>query len=228
MNDMFKYDCVIFDFDGTLINTLPDAATAVNYSLKKHGYPEVTEATVRDREGFPPYNFFVDCMPNGCTDAEKDEAFKDFTEYYKAHTLVLTKPYDGICEMLQKLKSLGIKTAVISNKVDSQVKELTDIFFKDILGFTIGVRDGVAPKPATDMYELTKKELGVNSPLYVGDCEFDTMFANIIGCDCVSVTWGYRDKDVLLKEKPAYLVETVDELFNLIIKNTKGNNLYEI
>ncbi len=216
-----KYDCVIFDLDGTLLNSIPDLTVAVNYALKKNGYPEVTEATVQQSASSPSFYFFTDCMPKSCTMEEKEKTYPDYVSYYTDHASIYSTAYEGILEMLDKLKAAGIKTAIISNKGNAHVKMLNEKYFGDRIDFAIGEGEGLEPKPSPDMYIYVRKQLGVSSPVYVGDSEFDTRFARIIGCDCVSVTWGYRTEEVLKAENPEFIAHSTDELTEILIKNTK-------
>ena len=219
---LMKYDCVIFDLDGTLLNSIPDLTVAVNYALEKNGWPTVSMQTVQESASSPSFYFFTDCMPKSCTLEDKSKAYPDYVAYYTDHASVYSAPYDGICEMLRKLKEAGIKTAIISNKGNAHVKMLSEKYFGDNIDFAVGEGEGLAPKPSPDMYLFVKEKLGVTSPVYVGDSEFDTRFAKSISTDCISVTWGYRDVDTLKAEDPEYMAYSTDELYDIIVKNTKA------
>ncbi len=217
---MGNCNTVIFDLDGTLLNTLEDLTDATNAALRKHGKPERSIAEVRRFVGNGVRLLIERAVPVGTSDAETDEIFADFKEHYALHCNDKTKPYDGVLEVMKQLKEAGYRTAIVSNKIDSAVKELSEIYFKGLADVAIGERPGVARKPAADMVEIALKELGAQKAesVYVGDSEVDYATAVNSGLPCISVLWGFRDRD-FLEEKGAHcFVEDAQSLF-LKIKN---------
>ena len=185
------YRLVIFDLDGTLLDTLDDLADAVNYALRQFGYPERTREEVRCFVGNGAGRLLQRAVPEG---ADADAVLAVFRTYYDAHCQVKTKPYDGI---LEALAELGKKypLAVVSNKPDSAVKSLCADYFPGL--YARGESADCPRKPAPDMVFQAMAAIGVKSCIYVGDSEVDIRTAKNAGVPCLSVLWGFRDRDVL-------------------------------
>ena len=201
-----QYDTYIFDLDGTLLNTLDDLAAAVNYALRTHGMPEHSTDEVRHFVGNGVRLLMVRAIPDGEQNPLFEETFKTFREYYMAHSLDRTRPYEGIQELLENLKSQGKRLAVVSNKFYAATQELCRHFFPDTIEVAIGEHEaeGIKKKPAPDTVNEALRQLGVGKEkaVYVGDSDVDIATARNSGLRCISVLWGFRDED-FLKENGA-------------------------
>lgn len=212
------YKAVIFDLDGTLLNTLDDLAASVNFALKTCGYPERTIEEVRAFIGNGVIKLMQRATPDGISQEEFDRCFGSFRTHYLKHMFDTTKPYDGILPLLDTLKAAGIKTAVVSNKLHSGVVGLCKDFFGDRLTCAFGVLDESERKPAPANVFKAIKEMQVEAAdcVYVGDSEVDVQTANNAGLDCIAVTWGYRDPDVLKMNSPKYMIEKPEEILPIV------------
>lgn len=212
------YKAVIFDLDGTLLNTLDDLAASVNFALKTCGYPERTMAEVRAFIGNGVIKLMQRATPDGIGQADFDRCFESFRSHYLEHMFDTTKPYDGILPLLDTLKAAGIKTAVVSNKLHSGVVGLCKDFFGDRLTCAFGVLDESERKPAPANVFKAIKEMQVEAAdcVYVGDSEVDVQTANNAGLDCIAVTWGYRDPDVLKMNSPKYMIEKPEDILPIV------------
>lgn len=180
---------VLFDLDGTLLDTLEDLADAVNYALVHHGYPQRTLEEVRRFVGNGAARLITLAVPEG---ADFAPVLTTFQTYYRAHSQVKTRPYPGIMEMLEAVKA-GYPVAVVSNKPDPAVKMLCASLFGDI--YALGEAAGCPRKPAPDMLYKAMGDLGVDRCVYVGDSEVDVVTARNAGVPCVSVLWGFRGEE---------------------------------
>ncbi|MGN1443888.1 MAG: HAD family hydrolase [Acutalibacteraceae bacterium] len=212
------YKAVIFDLDGTLLNTLDDLAASVNFALKDCGYPERTVKEVRAFIGNGVIKLMQRATPDGIGQQEFDRCFESFRTHYLKHMFDTTKPYDGILPLLDSLKAVGIKTSVVSNKLHSGVVGLCKDFFGDRLTCAFGVLDESERKPAPANVFKALKEMNVEASdcVYVGDSEIDVQTANNAGLDCIAVTWGYRDLDVLQANSPKYIIDNPQEILEIV------------
>lgn len=192
-----KYNAVIFDLDGTLLNTLEDLKDSVNYGLKKYGMPERSLEEIRRFVGNGVQKLIWRSLPGNVTKEEENLVFSAFKEYYKIHCNDKTGLYPGIRELLEALKESGYKMAIVSNKLQSGVDTLREIYFKEYIDTAIGSREGVPKKPAPDMVLEALKRLGASkeTSLYVGDSEVDIATALNTGMDCMAVAWGFRSRE---------------------------------
>lgn len=215
---MKKYKAVIFDLDGTLLYTLEDLTDADNYVMRKFGYPEHTIDEVRSFVGNGIKLLIERSIPDGNKNPDFEAAFSEFKSYYTDHCQIKTRPYDGIMELLSKLYELGYKLAIVSNKNQAAVTELNDIYFKDFISTAIGEMDGVRKKPAPDTVLKALSELGVTADdaVYVGDSDVDRETAKNSDMDCVSVTWGFRDRELLESLNPYAIIDTPKDLLKYI------------
>ena len=209
-----KRNTVIFDLDGTLLNTLDDLADSVNHIMAAYGFPSHTRDRVRQMVGNGIYVLFEQAVPGGRENPAYEACVKDFQVYYAAHMRVKTGPFPGILEMLSQLKAEGYRLAVVSNKFDAAVKELCRDFFGDTIEAAIGESLGVARKPAPDTVFAAMKQLGAapEDCLYVGDSDVDIETAKNSGIPCLSVSWGFRDKAFLLAHSATFIAADTREL----------------
>lgn len=209
---------VIFDLDGTLLNTLADLRTAVNLALAAHGLPERSLEEVRKAVGNGIRKLISRSVPAG-TEAETEEKiFLCFKEEYKLHCSDETAPYPGVLELLKRLREEGYHLAVVSNKADFAVQELMKQYFSKLYDVALGETEGIARKPAPDMVEEVLERLDVEKvdAVYVGDSEVDVETAKNAGLPCICVTWGFREKEVLKACGAECFAEDVKELYEAV------------
>ena len=213
-----KKTTVIFDLDGTLLDTLQDLADAVNYALRKEGMPERTIDEVRQFVGNGVRLLMIRAVPGGESNPLFEETFAQFKEYYGEHCNDNTKPYEGMIELLETLKSKGYSVAIVSNKIDFAVKELSVLYFKGIVPVAIGEKEGVRRKPAPDTVREALKELGrtAEESVYVGDSDVDIETAKNAGMPCVSVLWGFRDREFLEEHGAKRYARTAEDVLKLV------------
>lgn len=185
---------IVFDLDGTLLNTLEDLLDATNYALTACGYPERTLPELRRFVGNGARNQIRLSLPEGAGDGEIDRVLGIYKPYYTAHCQEKTRPYEGIPQALEALKD-HYPMAIVSNKPDPAVKELCGKYFPGL--FALGETPDCPRKPAPDMIFRAMKEMGVDRAICVGDSEVDVATAANAGMPCLSVLWGFRDKDVI-------------------------------
>lgn len=214
---MIKYKAVLFDLDGTLLDTLGDVGGTLNHVLEENGYPPRTMAEYRVLVGNGARMLTKESMPESAPEDEVDRIFVAYRDYYRDHPVTVTVPYAGIPELLETLKKSGVKAAVVTNKPDLTAKRIIGRFFPELM--TVG-DDGVhSRKPAPDNVFRALDELGVSpsEALYVGDSEVDAATAKNAGTDAAIVGWGYRDREFLLSHGAEEVVGTVDELLKKIL-----------
>lgn len=210
---------VVFDLDGTLLNTLDDLAGAVNYALTQHGYPTRTIDEVRRFVGNGIANLVHRSLPDGVDAESEATVFADFRTYYAQHNLDLTAPYAGVQEMLTALAAHGIKMALVSNKIESAVESLRQHFFADTISVAIGDNLVRPRKPAPDGTYAALATLGVtpDEAIFVGDSEVDVDTARNAGMRVLAVTWGFRDVDILREHGASLFADTPDEATRLLL-----------
>lgn len=211
---------VIFDLDGTLLDTLEDLADAVNYALRANHMPERTMDEVRRFVGNGVRLLMIRAVPGGEENPCFEDAFALFKSYYGAHCNDNTKPYDGVVGLLRVLKEKGYAVAIVSNKMDSAVKELSSLYFEGLVPVAIGEREGIRRKPAPDTVFAALRELGktADTAVYVGDSDVDLTTAENAGMPCISVLWGFRDKDFLAEHGAKRFAATAAEVLELAEK----------
>ena len=210
------YQSYIFDLDGTLLDTLGDLAASVNYALRQHDMPEHSIDDVRRFVGNGVRLLMERAVPEGTQNPKFEDAFATFRQHYMAHSLDTTQPYDGIPETLAALKARGCRLAVVSNKMMAATQELCRHFFSDTIEVAIGEYEakGIRKKPAPDTVFAALRQLGVEKDyaVYVGDSDVDILTAANAGLPCISVLWGFRDKDFLIQHGAKTLISAPYEL----------------
>ena len=213
---MMTYSTYIFDLDGTLLDTLGDLAASVNFALREHGMPEHSIDDVRSFVGNGVRLLMERAIPDGADNPDFEVTFATFRQYYMAHSLDTTRPYDGVPEALRELRNRGCQLAVVSNKMMAATQELIRHFFPDTIAVAIGEHEaeGIRKKPAPDTVFAALRELGVGQEgaVYVGDSDVDILTAENAGLPCISVLWGFRDKDFLIKHGAKTLISAPSEL----------------
>ena len=221
---MKKYDTVIFDLDGTLLNTLEDLADAVNFVMRKNHYPQRTIEEVRRFVGNGIRRLMELAVPENISETEFEQVFEEFKNYYTEHCQIKTCAYDGIMPLLKHLYEKGYAMAIVSNKNHAAVCELNDIYFKKDISVAIGQKDGIRKKPAPDTVFQALKELSVSGEraVYVGDSEVDFMTAENSCMDCVLVSWGFRTKEELADCTPKAMIDRPEELLAVLEERFVG------
>ena len=211
---MKRYKAIIFDLDGTLLDTLTDLAEGTNYALRVNGFPERTTDEIRRFVGNGARKLIERAVPEGQIEAALEQVRQDFDIYYKVHCKDHTGPYPGIMEMLQELVHQGYALGVVSNKPDFAVQELIPEYFPDIFASVSGERQGVAKKPAPDLIREAMKNLQADSSnaVYVGDSEVDLEAAVNAGIPCISVAWGFKGRRFLEEQHAGMIIETPAEI----------------
>ena len=215
---MQQYHTYIFDLDGTLLDTLDDLASAVNYALRTYGMPEHSRDAIRRFVGNGVRMLMIRAVPDGEQNPKFEEVFETFRKYYMQHSLDTTRPYDGIPEMLATLRQRGCRLAVVSNKFDAATKELCKHFFPNTIEVAVGEHEaeGIRKKPAPDTVIEALSQLGVSSKnaVYVGDSDVDLETACNAALPCISVLWGFRDRDFLLAHGATTFITSPKELYS--------------
>ena len=209
---------VIFDLDGTLLNTLGDLTAAVNHALSAHGFPIRTEAQVRTYLGDGVKQLIARSCPADTDEATRQAVLEAYLLHYAAHNMDLTAPYPGVLDLMADLKGAGYHLGVVSNKHASGVKALTARYFEGLLDIAVG-GDGTRPlKPAPDNLLYAMEQMGVNPEdvWYVGDSVQDVLTARNAGVKCIAVTWGFQDEDRLQAENPIALAHTAPQVKTII------------
>ena len=213
-----KYRLAIFDMDGTILDTIQDLTEALNHTLRAYSLPEHSVSEVMFMVGNGIHKLIERAVPEGVSGELIEKVYTDYLPYYQEHCADATKPYKGIVSIIQRLRSLGILTAVVSNKKDAAVSELCEIYFKDCFDAAVGERDGMQRKPAPDsVFEILKK-LGVRKEdaVYIGDSDVDLKTAENAGMDVIAVTWGFRSKEFLAEHGATVFARTPEDLIALI------------
>ncbi len=214
-----KYRLAVFDMDGTVLDTLPDLADTLNVVYARLGYPGRTYEQVRMAVGNGLRRLIEQTIPEG-TDADTiDEVCAEYAAHYKHNDTVKTKPYDGITEAIERLRSAGVKTAVVSNKADFAVRDLCGVYFPGLFDAYVGERKGIRRKPAPDSVLEVLRMLGIEAKdaVYVGDSEVDLETAAACGMDCVAVSWGYKGRAFLEEMNAPLIIDRPDELDGCVL-----------
>lgn len=211
---------IIFDMDGTLLNTLPDLTESANKTFLKFGFKQRSSEEIKSFIGDGVVQFIERAIPDGQNNPHFQECLELFKDTYSKNISNKTIPYDGIIDLLNNLKNSGCKIAIASNKYDSAVKELTVKYFDKLIDISVGedALNGINKKPAPDMTYKIMQELKIpkDSVVYVGDSEVDIQTAKNSNIPCISVTWGYKDRDFLINNGAVYLADAPEDIFEII------------
>ena len=202
---MLLYDSVLFDLDGTLLDTLQDLAESTNYALVSSGFPARSLEEIRAFVGNGVARLIHLAVPDGTSEFCEERCLALFRHYYLDHMSCKTEPYPGIRELLTALQQSGCRIGVVSNKFDGAVKGLCRQYFGDILSVAIGEQAGIRKKPAP------------GRTVYVGDSDVDIQTAKIAGLPCISVSWGFRSRDFLIEHGASVVIPSPLELQKLLV-----------
>lgn len=210
----------IFDMDGTLLNTLEDLMISTNYALSQFNYPTHTIEEIRFFVGNGVAKLIERAIPDGLNNPNYEKCLEIFKKHYAKNMYNHTSAYVGIPELLKDLKDKGIKTVVVSNKFDLAVKELSNKYFGDLIDIAIGENEqaGIKKKPAPDtVFEvLNLMNLKSEDAIYIGDSDVDIMTAKNSNMPCISVTWGFRDREFLIKNDATIIVDKPEEILKYV------------
>lgn len=215
---MKPFGTVIFDLDGTLLNTLEDLKDAVNAALSMHQFPKRTLEEVQSFVGNGVRQLILKAVPENTKAEEAEACLTDFKAYYNLHSQDKTKPYEGILKLLETLKENQINIAVVSNKYEQAVKELCKHYFGACIMAAVGDMDDVPKKPAPDSVcrALRELEASVEDAVYVGDSEVDVETAKNAGMSCIGVSWGFRGRRFLEEAGADCIIDAPEELLDFV------------
>lgn len=211
---------IIFDLDGTLLNTVDDINNAINYVLTKYQFPNKSEIETKNNLGSGSMNLVKRSLPNDISDELLHQIHQEYQEYYQHNNDILTKPYDGILEVLKELRSAGYKIAVVSNKDDNDVKLLNQSKFKGLIDYSIGARTHKPVKPDPYLINIALEELHLlyNEVIYVGDSDVDILTAKNSNLKMITVSWGFRTVEVLKKFHAENIINFPHEILEMVEK----------
>lgn len=215
---MSKYKSIIWDMDGTLLDTLDDLTDSVNEALKEFQLPARTRSEIRSYVGNGVLRLLELSVPNGKEHPQFEDIFSFFKSRYVLNCRNKTKPYDGLEKLLFELKSKRYRMAIVSNKIDSAVKELSELYFNDSIDVAIGDSEGHRRKPFPDnlLEAMLLMEANKESTVYIGDTEVDIATAENSGIDYICVSWGFRNKKELQASGAKLIVDTPEELASVL------------
>ena len=216
---MKKYDTVVFDLDGTLLDTIDDLSDSVNFALSEEGFACRTVSEVKSFVGNGIIKLIERSVPEGVSEEERLRTLEAFKRHYAANCENKTKPYDGILKLLDDLRSEGFKIAVVSNKIDSAVSVLCEKYFGARIDFCVGDREGLARKPAPDavLEALKKLSSTPERAVYIGDSDVDIKTAENAGMTCISVSWGFRSRDFLLLNGASVIADKPSDIYTILM-----------
>jgi len=213
-----KYTTIVFDCDGTLLDTLTDLRNAVNYVLRAHDLPERSVPEVKAALGNGVAHLMRQSLPDSISEAEFNTYLDEFKAYYGEHLQDYTAPYPGMLDVLDTLRAKGYKLAIVSNKIQEGITPLNKEYFGDRLPVAIGERPGLQRKPAPDMVLQALKELGStqDESIYIGDSEVDVATAKNSGLLCIGVTWGFRDEQLHKDLGVTHIARKAEDIVTII------------
>lgn len=215
---MNQYQLIIFDLDGTILDTLEDLMISLNVALQKNKLPERSLEEVRSFVGNGIGLLIRRAVPSDADDDTIRQVHADFTAHYKIHSADHTRPYEGIPQLMKQLHENGRRIAVVSNKADYAVQDLCQHYFPGLIDFAVGEREGVRRKPEPDSVNEIIRLSGISkeSVVYIGDSEVDIQTAKNAGIDAIIIEWGFRDRDYLIEQGASVLAATPAELSELL------------
>lgn len=215
---MGKYQNIIWDMDGTLLNTLEDLTISVNAALLAFGLPARWQSEVRGFVGNGIRKLMERAVPGGASHPQFEEIFTFFEGHYLHNSRNKTRPYEQLEEVLRELKAQGYRMAIVSNKADAIVRQLTAQYFPGLIDVSIGETAAMRQKPAPDAVFAAMRQLKAKarSTVYIGDSEVDIATAASAGLDCISVAWGFRDAADLRAAGARRIVRTPQELLRVL------------
>jgi len=213
-----KYTTIVFDCDGTLLDTLTDLRNAVNYVLRAHDLPERSIPEVKAALGNGVAHLMRQSLPDSISEAEFNTYLDEFKAYYGEHLQDDTAPYPGMLDVLDTLRAKGYKLAIVSNKIQEGVTPLNKEYFGDRLPVAIGERPGLQRKPAPDMVLQALKELDSTpeESIYVGDSEVDVATAENSGLLCIGVTWGFREESLHQELGVTHIARKAEDILSIV------------
>ena len=213
-----KIKAVIWDLDGTLLDTLDDLAASTNAALAQQGMPVRTREEVRAFVGNGVRNLMIRAVPGGEENPAFEAVLSGFVAHYGAHSRDHTKPYDGIPELLDALDAMGVRQAIVSNKIDFAVKELNQVYFGERMKVAVGDDPSRKKKPAPDSVWEAMRQLGVTAEetVYVGDSDVDVITARNAGIPCIAVTWGFRSEECLVEAGAQHIARKPEEMLAIL------------
>ncbi|MCI8589253.1 MAG: HAD family hydrolase [Clostridiales bacterium] len=214
-----KYECALFDLDGTLLDTLTDLKNSVNTALAKFGFPPRTQNEIRCFVGHGVKKLIERSLPSNCSTEQCEQVFQFFMQHYEHHLADHTSVYDGIVPMLHRLQHEHIKIGIVSNKADSAVQVLCRQYFDGLYALAAGAKENIRKKPYPDAVNQMMQRLLVtrDKTVYIGDSEVDIETAKNAGIHCISVAWGFRSWAELSNARAKTIVTSPEELTNLIL-----------
>ena len=209
-----RYDAVLFDLDGPVLDTVEDIADSLNRALENHGFARISPAQAESFLGNGTRRLVELALPEDCPEDVKEEVIEEYRSLYDRFCHEKTRPYRGMVELMKALKAAGVKTAIVSNKPDSMVQTLAAVYYPGVPDVVLGEREGLPRKPAPDMVQFALEAIGAEASrsIYVGDTEVDILTARNAGMGCVSVPWGFRSREQLEKAGANPIAGTVEEL----------------
>ena len=212
------YESVLFDLDGTLLNSLEDIRDSVNEILNRYHYPQRTLEQIRSFVGNGAINLIRRALPEEAKEQEIERCLQEYSDYYHEHSRNKTCPYNGIIDLLEQLGEKGIRLGVVSNKDEATVKDLCESYFPGLLSVAVGDSQGYQKKPAPDniMRAIVQLQTEKETTLYVGDSEVDIETARNCALDSVLVSWGFREKEVLLQKGAKTIIDYPNELLQFL------------
>ena len=217
--NIMKYKLAIFDLDGTILDTLDDLTDSLNHVLAEHCYCLHTKEEVRGFVGNGIHKLIERAVPAGTSPNDIENVYNEFSAYYKIHCTDKTKPYEGIEDMLTKIRGAGYKTAVVSNKADFAVQALCNVYFEGLFDLVRGEQKGTPKKPSPEAVNAIMEKLNMPQAetVYIGDSEVDILTAANAGVDCLSVVWGFKDREFLIKNGASIIVDDASELADILL-----------
>lgn len=214
-----KYRAVLFDMDGTLMDTLSDLADSVNHCMRRNGLPEHDLRSVRSFVGNGLYTLIERAVPAGSPQSLVDRCFAHMVDYYRAHAMVKSKPYDGMVQLIEQLHVKGVATAVVTNKIQASAQDIAGRFFP-LVDLVVADNGSRPLKPAPDQIRFALNHFACqpSQVIMIGDSEVDLLTAKNADVQSVAVLWGFRDKEQLIPFEPTFFAETVELLHKILLE----------